>query len=59
MVFLLQTGHGAVAKLLLQYGADANAKDKFGLTPLMLAASRNDVDTIRELIKFEANVNVW
>jgi transcription elongation factor Elf1 len=51
-------GHLAVAKLLIQHGANVNATDKNGETPLHSAAFTNfDGHAIRLLIASGANVN--
>jgi len=47
-----------IAKLLLEYGANPNAKTKNGDTAIITASSSNDVDIVRLLIKHKANVNV-
>lgn len=40
-----------LVKLLLEYGADANAKDSLGWTSLHFAVLMNDIDTTRVLIE--------
>ena len=47
-----------MAKLLIEHGADIHAKDKFGLTPLMQAAVKDNVDLLQELEQRGAKVNV-
>lgn len=47
----------ANSKRLLSEGADVNARDDEGLTPLHAAASRNSVDVVRLLIEAGADVN--
>lgn len=42
---------------LLTAGADPNATNAFGKTPLMVAAHFNRVDAVRKLLKAGANVN--
>ena len=51
-------GNTAVGKLLLQHGADVHSKDKFGLTPLMIAASKDNLELIQELENHGAKFNV-
>jgi ammonium transporter Rh len=49
-------GHVEVAKLLLQYGANAKAEDRFGVTPLYEAqkhAVRTGSDPLRDLFEDE------
>jgi len=48
---------GSVAEFLVENGADINAKDRNGRTPLLIAIEANDLDTIKMLINKGANVN--
>lgn len=48
--------HTAVARLLLEAKADPN-RASFGLMPLFLAAENGDVDTVKLLIRYGADVN--
>jgi ankyrin repeat protein len=48
---------GQVTQLLLERGADVNAADKRGATPLFLAIFSQDMDLCRTLIKAGADVN--
>lgn len=60
-------GHGKVAKVLFEYGANVNVMDSHQWTPIQMAACRSCFDKhhhsdseeiIRELIKKGANVNI-
>ena len=44
-------------KNLIESGADLNATDEMGFTPLMYAASKNYTDVVKELILAGADVN--
>jgi ankyrin repeat protein len=46
-----------IAKMLIEAGADVNAKNKSGLTPLMRAALSEQVEIVRLLIARGADVN--
>jgi len=46
-----------IAKLLIQHGADVNAKDKNGMTALMVAASHNDAPMIGLLLQSGADAS--
>jgi len=48
-------GHKEIAQRLLSKGADANAADDLGWTPLMLAAGKGDADLVKMLIKTGAD----
>lgn len=48
-------GHGRVVELLVNAGADVNAADKEGRTPLMRAALSDQVETLSILIKAGAD----
>lgn len=48
----------SVLRKLLAHGADVHVKDKYGLTPLLIAASRNDVATTKALIDAGACVGI-
>lgn len=45
-----------IAALLIAHGADVNAEDSFGTTPLLAAVSRGQLETLRLLIAHGANV---
>lgn len=48
-------GKEATVKLLLENGADIEAKDSFDQTPLIAAASRGDEATVELLLEKGAN----
>jgi hypothetical protein len=54
----LYEGHVDVVRLLLEHRADPNAKDKFGWTPLHLAASGGHVNVVRLLLERGADPTV-
>jgi len=47
----------AVAELLITKGADVNAKNKDGITPLHLAAAFGEKDVAEKLLARKAEVN--
>lgn len=58
-VLILQDNQNC-AKLvekLIYYGANVNAKNRLGITPLMLAAERGDCGIIRMLLEARADIN--
>ncbi|MCJ7617093.1 MAG: ankyrin repeat domain-containing protein [Desulfobacterales bacterium] len=55
--FSLQRNQAEIAKHLINSGADINAKDKKGWTPLMFALRYNQPDNAKELINRGADVN--
>jgi hypothetical protein len=50
-------GHTYVARLLLEHGADLNARDKYGFTPLFYAAGGGHIDIVSILLEHGADVN--
>lgn len=50
-------GHEEIVKLLIAKGADVNAKDKDGWTPLMSAVSISNVEIVKILLNKGAGVN--
>ena len=44
---------GNGVKLLVEHGADVNARDAMGLTPLHQACSRNNIKAVLELLQFK------
>jgi ankyrin repeat protein len=51
-------GHTETAKLLIEKGADVNAKNNNGWTPLYAAAIGDHTETVKLLIDKGADVNV-
>jgi hypothetical protein len=47
----------AALRLLLEHGADVNAADKWGYTPLIEAASHNNLEHVRLLLARGAKIN--
>jgi ankyrin repeat protein len=45
------------AEILLKHGANPNAKDRFGLTPLMVASAENRIEVVKILVNSGADVN--
>lgn len=61
LIYALRKGYTVVAKILLDAGADINARDKLGLTPLLIACGKttHGYKAIAEtLIKKGAFINV-
>jgi ankyrin repeat protein len=50
-------GHTEIVQLLLEKGADVNAKDDDGRTALMLAAEKGHTEIVQLLLERGANVN--
>ena len=50
-------GHFEMVRLLIEYGADVNARGEYYDTPLHLASYSGSADTVRLLIKHGAEVN--
>ena len=49
---------GELLRLLVQYGADIHAKDKFGDTPAHIASNIEDINSINELIHAGFNISM-
>ena len=47
-----------VTRLLIEAGAEVNAMDAEGITPVLLAAHAMQWDVVQRLVKAGANVNV-
>jgi len=47
-----------IVKLLIKAGADINAKNEYGDTPLIVASRYNQMDIVKLLIKAGADINI-
>ena len=54
----VEMGHGKIAEVLLQNGADANAAEPDGWTALRTAAVGRDVDAARLLVRYGAELTL-
>ena len=54
---LLWSESKAMTRLLVAHGADVNAEDGHGNTPLIIAAHQGSIEVARTLIRFGANPN--
>jgi ankyrin repeat protein len=53
----VRRGHLETARVIIEMGAEVNAKTKFGLTPLHIAADEGRLEIIDNLIAIGADVN--
>eukprot|EP00039_Didymoeca_costata_P030949 m.32348 g.32348 ORF g.32348 m.32348 type:complete len:607 (+) comp8401_c0_seq1:158-1978(+) len=58
IIHAVRNGHTKVVKMLLQYKAEVDGKNKFGDTPLLIASSKGNNDIITLLISNGADVNI-
>ena len=49
--------HAGAARALLEGGADVNARDKRGFTPLMRAVLNGSVETVKTVMEFKPDLN--
>ena len=54
---LIQAANGVIAQLLVAKGANVNAKNMGGFTPLMTATSLGDMEWVKMLLAKKADVN--
>ncbi|XP_028830394.1 cyclin-dependent kinase 4 inhibitor D [Denticeps clupeoides] len=54
---VMMMGNTSVASLLLEHGANPNAQDRFGVTPVHDAARTGFLNTLRALVDHGASVN--
>ena len=57
LMWAIEQGHPQVAKLLIERGADVNARSKNGFTPLLFAAQQNDLDSVQVLLAAGAKLD--
>jgi ankyrin repeat protein len=57
LIITAASGHGALGKFLLVNGAQPNVKDRFGMTPLHMAAQAGMVALVEELLARGADPN--
>jgi hypothetical protein len=54
----VHSGNPAPVRLLIDAGADVNARDRYGITPLMWACVGLDAESVQELLRAGAAVNL-
>ena len=57
LMWAASEGHADVVDLLIQRGANVNAASKFGFTPLIFAALKNDAREVQRLLSAGADPN--
>ena len=57
LMLAIEQGHSQVAKLLIERGADVNARSNTNFTPLLFAAQRNDLDSVQALLAAGAELD--
>ena len=57
LMLAIEQGHSQIAKLLIERGADVNARSKSGFTPLLFAAQQNDLDSVEALLAAGAKLD--
>src|SRR5262249_13147133 len=57
LMMAIHKDHGEIAELLLSKGADVNERSTNGLTALILAAGKRDINFVRQLLARGADVN--
>jgi hypothetical protein len=57
MSVLMTPGRSQLAKLLLEHGAEVNAKNRQGTTPLMVASLSGDADAVNLLLEWGADID--
>ena len=58
LLMATQKGNLEIVKVLLEAGANVNAPNNHGCTPLMIAAKRNDILIVHLLIDYKADVQI-
>ncbi len=58
IVYVVMENKSEIARYLIEKGADANAKDGFGMTSLMWASYNGDVELVKLLLEKGADKNV-
>jgi len=56
-IFAVEKGDSGVVAFLVEHGADVNAKDNNGITPLMYAVEKGDSEVVAFLVEHGAKVN--
>ena len=59
LLHIINEGHTSVVKLLVENGADVDAQNNRGFTPLMFACTRSHVQTVREIVQAGADLGVY
>jgi hypothetical protein len=55
---LIAAPNPALARILLEHGADVNAQDRYGTTPLLIALGINNLEIVEILLKAGAKLDL-